>query len=423
MQPAAPQPVQLSELVGTLRRHWRILAVGAVAGLVLGALAWVLLPTTYTATTSVRVSSVDVTPFSGNGSATDALDVATDARLVTSGDVLAAAADELGTTRGEVRDGVSVENPPDTAVLDIAYTASSPEAAAEGSRAVAESFLGVRGRAAADEVQTLQEATWDRVAMLERSAQRYPDGSPARTSILTQAEALGNRAAELATVDTTPGQILGATATPSGPSSLGLLPLGVAGLALGLLLAVPVALTRREAAPSGIGDVRGLGSLSDAAVLDGTRDARPQDTWDIAALMLKLPAELPADTGYTLVVDGSVGTEPGAALVDALRRRGRAVRLVDAAGVNEGKIARGWPTARKQSTWGGEIVVIDSTGLSSDALKVTLASRGDQIVLARSVDDDALAARRLRGLLRAQGVDVALTVLMPERRDVEAPRR
>ena len=93
MQPAAPQPVQLSELVGTLRRHWRILAVGAVAGLVLGALAWVLLPTTYTATTSVRVSSVDVTPFSGNGSATDALDVATDARLVTSGDVLAAAAD------------------------------------------------------------------------------------------------------------------------------------------------------------------------------------------------------------------------------------------------------------------------------------------------------------------------------------------
>ena len=91
-----------------------------------------------------------------------------------------------------------------------------------------------------------------------------------------------------------------------------------------------------------------------------------------------------------------------------LQRRGRPLR---------GRLlcCRGWPTQRKQATWGGEVVVIDSSELTSDALKVTLATRSDQIVLARSVDDDALAARRLRGLLRAQGVDVALTVLLPQR--------
>lgn len=414
MQPAPPQPVQLSELAGSLRRRWRVLALGAAVGLLLGVLAWAVLPVTYTATTSVRVSSVDL-PSSSGSSATAALDVATAAQLVTSGDVLAAAADDLGTTRGELKDGVGVENPPDTAVLNITYTASSADAAATGSRAVAEAFLGVRGKTAADEVQAQQEATWDRVSMLERSAQRYPAGSPAKASILRQAESLGDRAAELATADTTPGQILGATATPSGPSSLGVLPLGVAGLALGLLVAVPVALTRRTAPSAGIGDVGGLGSINEAAVLDGTRDPRPQDTWDIAALMLKLPSEAPADSGYTLVVDGSVGTQPGTALAEALRRRGRVVRHVDAAVINEGKLARGWPTQRKQSTWGGEVVVIDSSELTSDALKVTLATRCDQIVLARSVDDDALAARRLRGLLRAQGVDVALTVLLPQR--------
>ncbi len=414
MQPAPPQPVQLSELLGSLRRRWRVLVVGGVIGLLLGALAWVLLPVTYTATTAVRVTPVDVSATSGSGGAGQ-LDVATDVQLVTSGDVLAAAADDLRTTRGVLKDAVSVENPPDTAVLDISYTASSPEQAARGSRAVADAFLAVRGKAASDQVQTLQEATWDRVSMLERSARRYPAGSPARSSILTQAQALGQRAAELATIDTTPGQVLGATATPTVPSSLGLLPLGVAGLALGLLVAVPVALMRRAAPSSGIGSVQGLGSVGDATVLDGTRDARPQDTWDIAALMLKVPGDLAPDATHTLVVDGTPGTEPGAALVDAIRRRGRAVRLVDASGVNEGKIARGWPTARKQATWGGEIVVIDTSGLGSDALKVSLATRSDQLVLARSVDDDALAARRLRGLMRAQGTDVDLTVLLPQR--------
>ncbi len=237
MQSAPPQPAQLSELAGTLRRRWRVLALGAVVGVLLGVLAWVLLPVTYTATTSVRVVPVDVSPSSGSS---PTLDVATDAQLVTSGDVLTAAADDLDTSAGALRRGVSVTNPPDTAVLDIAYTASTPRTAAAGSRAVAEAFLTVRGEAAATTVQELQEATWDRIDMLEDSADRYPKDSPARESILTEAKTLGTRAAELATVDTSPGRVLGAPATPSAPSSLGVLPLGVAGLALGLLVGVLV---------------------------------------------------------------------------------------------------------------------------------------------------------------------------------------
>lgn len=245
MQSAPPQPLQLSELVDVLCIRWRFLAVGALAGLLLGVFAWALLPARYTATTAVHVSSVDVTPFSGTGAGRSALDVATDAQLVTSGDVLQAAADDLDTTRGALKGGVEVTNPPDTAVLDIAYTAGSAKAAARGSRAVAEAFLTVRGKQAADQLQTLQDATWDRVTMLEKSVRDYPEGSPARASILKQAESLGERAADLATVDTAPGQILGATPTPAGPSSLGVLPLTVAGLALGLLVAVTVAFIKR----------------------------------------------------------------------------------------------------------------------------------------------------------------------------------
>jgi hypothetical protein len=414
MQSAPPQPAQLSELAGTLRRRWRVLALGAVVGLLLGVLAWVLLPVTYTATTSVRVVPVDVSPSSGSS---PTLDVATDAQLVTSGDVLTAAADDLDTSAGALKSGVSVTNPPDTAVLDIAYTASTPRAAAAGSRAVAEAFLTVRGEAAAKTVQELQEATWDRIDMLEDSADRYPEDSPARESILTEAKTLGTRAAELATVDTSPGRVLGAPATPSAPSSLGVLPLGVAGLALGLLVAVPVALTRRDRAPDPgvIATAQDLGSTQGSAVLDGTADASPQDTWDVAALMLDLPATAPADGPVTLLVDGSAGTESGEGLAEALRRRGLPVRHVDASALLESKIARGWPTDRKKATWAGELVVIDSSALASDALVATLGTRVDHVVLARSVDDDAVAARRVRSLLAVQGVDVALTVLLPRR--------
>lgn len=410
---SAPQPVQLSELFGVLRRRIRFVALAAVAGLVLGVLAWVVLPTTYTATTSVELT------VPANGSAS--LDVATEAQLVTTGDVLATAAEQLGRTRAGLKDHISVENPADTAILDISFTDSDPEGATEGSRAVATAFLAVRGKAADDRLQAQRQATFDRIDSLERASERYDADSPARISLDREAEALGNRAAELATIDTTPGQVLGATTTPSAPSSLGLLPLAVAGLAFGLLVGVPVAVMRREpstarsrpraAAPA----PQGGRALNDAGVLDGTRDARASDTWDIAALMLAVPTELPAEEGHAVAIDGSLGTDAAAGLADALRRRGRQVRVVDASLVAEAKLARGWPTQRKLASWEGELVLVDTSAIDSDALVVSIATHCRQVVLARTVEDDALATRRLRGLLRAQDVDVALTVLLPNR--------
>jgi hypothetical protein len=182
-------------------------------------------------------------------------------------------------------------------------------------------------------------------------------------------------------------------------------------------VAVPVALTRRDRAPDPgvIASPQDLGTGQGSAVLDGTADASPEDTWDVAALMLDLPATAPANGPVTLLVDGSVGTQSGEGLAEALRRRGLPVRHVDASALLESKIARGWPTDRKKATWTGELVVVDSSALASDALVATLGTRVDHVVLARSVDDDAVAARRVRSLLAVQGVDVALTVLLPRR--------
>lgn len=442
----APPPVRLTELGGLLRRRIGFVAVCAAIGLVLGLIAWFLLPVRYTATTTVEVTPPETT------NAAISAAVATDARFVTSGDVMTVAAKELSATRDEVAAATSVVNPSETNVLEITYEADTARAAATGAQTVATTFLTVRTEQTTAEIETQQKAAWDSVKMLEKSAEDYPSGSPARESIRTQAASLGSRAAELATLDPSAGRIVGDTSVPSAPSSLGLAPMAIGGLALGALLGAAFVLVRRRdeagvpagaahgagssgASSTSIGSAgasavsaRGLSSSHhsalpshsvtehhDGAVLDGTRDPHPGETWDIATIMLKMPALMPTDQGYLIMLDATGGVEQGAALVEALRRRGRQARFVSAGAINESKIARGWPTARKKETWAGEIVVIDTSLLSSDALRVHVATRSNQVVFARSGSDDPSSTQRLSSLLRAQGIDVDLTVLLPQR--------
>ena len=114
---------------------------------------------------------------------------------------------------------------------------------------------------------------------------------------------------------------------------------------------------------------------------------------------------------------------PGQELVDALARRGRPAHFVDAGGINEGKISRGWPTDKKRTSWAGGVIILDTTSLGSDANKVALATRSDSVVLARSTTDDAAALRRLAGLLRSKNVDIGLTALFPPRPEMMSINR
>ena len=143
--------------------------------------------------------------------------------------------------------------------------------------------------------------------------------------------------------------------------------------------------------------------------------------------MLKIPTDIPVDGPFMIMVDAEEGPDrsvtPGQELVDALARRGRSARFVDASAINEGKISRGWPTDNKRSSWAGEIIIIDTTNLTSDANKVALATRSDSVLLARTTTDDAAALRRLAGLLRSKSVDIALTALFPPRAEMVALSR
>ena len=419
---SSAQPVQLTDILDVLRRRARLVAALCAVGLLLGVLAWVLLPQRYTATTSVEVAPLGTPKLSAETES--GLSMATETELAQSSRVAEqASADIAGSPSSRaVRDATEVENPTDSTVLSFTYTAHTPEQAAAGADAVAESYLDVRGSDAAEEIDGLLEATGARINALQRSAAVRPAGDPLRSSFLAQIDDLSSRAAALSNLDADPGRSLGAADVPSGPSTPGLLPLALAGLVLGFIVAVPVAMLRRDPEPTpDIGGVHGLSAPDDSIVLDGTMDADRAETWDIAAIMLKLPSTIPPNQAYTIMVDATPtasGMQPGSELVEALARRGRTARLVEASVIADGKISRGWPTDRKMATWGGEVVVIDSTGVTSDANRVQLASRCDQVVLARTSADDADVLRRLRGLLKANSIDIALTVLFPHRAEV-----
>ena len=416
---SAPQPpAQLTDLAAKLARHWPVIAVAAVIGLILGVLAAIAIPATYAAQSTVSVNPMNSNPILSTESS-QTVSMPTEQQLARSRNVAEAAAILLAPrysfTGEEIQDALVVSSPDQSLVLNIEFTGNSPQQAAAGADAVSEAYLAERRADASSELDRLADSASSQLEDLQASAD---DASGIQErSIQIQVEALANQLAQLGNVDLNPGQIVGAAEDPTSRSSPGPLPLGVAGAFLGLLIGIPIALSRKEENTE-IGGVDGLASIGDHIILDGTKDTNRADTWDIAAFMLKIPDDLRAES-FVIMVDAdddpSAIVAPGQELVDALARRGRAAHFVDAGGINEGKISRGWPTDKKRTSWAGSVVVLDTTQLSSDANKVALATRSDSVVIARSTTDDAAALRRLAGLLQSKNADIDLTALFPPR--------
>jgi len=422
------QPVQLRDMAGSLRRHWPVAAVVAIIGLVLGALASFAIPSRYEATTTVSVNPMNADPVGSSADVARSISMPTEVGIATSAQVATAASKSLkpdhSISADRIRESTSVTSPEDSFILDVRFSGDTAAEAAAGADAVADAYLVTRRAQADVEVQRLVSSAQEQIAAVQASADLPENAGPLQQRALgIQADALGTKLAQLSNIDLNPGQVVGDAETPDSPSTPGPVPLGLAGLLLGLLVGIPFALLKKVE-NSDIGGVDGLHAIGDQIVLDGTKDTNRADTWDIAAFMLKIPSDIGIEDPFLIMVDAEEepgrSITPGQELVDALSRRGRSARFVDAGAINEGKISRGWPTDKKRVSWAGEIIIIDTTTLTSDANKVALATRSDSVLLARSTTDDATALRRLAGLLKSKGVDVALTALFPSRQDLVA---
>lgn len=426
-----PPPAQLTDILGALKRHWAVIAATAIVGLVLGVLAFIAIPASYTATSTVSVNPMNADPLRSSVDSSRSVNMPTEKQLITSHKVASAAADLLRPRypigADQIKKSLDVKTPEDSLILNVAFSGDTPKQAAAGADAVAEAYLTTRRSDASGDVDRLVKATNTQIAEIQSNARKPAYATPlAQRSLKIQADALGTQLAELSSFDLNPGQIVGNADVPTARSTPSLISLGLAGLFLGILLGIPMALLRKEE-NSEIGGVDGLHSIGDQIVLDGTKDTNRADTWDIAAFMLKIPTPIGVEGPFTIMVDAEEESgrsiTPGQELVDALSRRGRSARFVDAGAINEGKISRGWPTDKKRDSWAGEIIIIDTTNLTSDANKVALATRSDSVLLARSTTDDSVALRRLAGLLKSKSVDIALTALFPPRPEMIALSR
>jgi capsular polysaccharide biosynthesis protein len=324
---------------------------------------------------------------------------------------------DVRVSANHLQKSVKVNTPTNSLILTISATAGSARHATAEADAIAEAYLSARRELAQDKVDRLVAETNDQLAAVTKATEKPGATAASKRPLNVRADALASNLARLGTFDVDPGRVVSKAEKPGSASTPGLLLLALSGLFLGVLLGVPFALLRKED-DSEIGSIDRLSVVSGQIVLDGTRDAHRSDTWDIAAFMLKLPEEISAEHPFTIMVDADDNDStvaPGEELVDALARRGRRAHFVDASAINEGKIRRGWPTERKLSSWAGEIIVIDTTLISSAANKVAIASRSDSVLLVRTTTDDAASLRRFVGLLTSKGVDITLSCLFPSR--------
>lgn len=261
MDASRPYQYDLSDYIGMLRRQWWVITVFTLLGITAATGFTVAQTPMYEATTSVLVLPTGVTEANLAGGRTNGtINLDTEAQLVRSLAVAQAASEmlESSATPAELVRHVSVEVPPNTAVLMITFTDPTPRGAQAGSHAFAEAYLRNREESARAEVAAQTESISEQIADLQAELQAVtdelaaqPPGSAGQALLMAQQSNLTGQLNELTTqlnrLRTTTvlgGRIISDAQLPSRPStpvtSLNL----IGGLMVGLALGTVAGLAR-----------------------------------------------------------------------------------------------------------------------------------------------------------------------------------
>ncbi len=218
-------------------------------------------PTQYTSTARVWVKPTAINP-PGSVPITASLDMPTESELARSLPVAEIAAESLGSSSAEVLGHVTVTRPPDGLILEISFTAGSPETAQRGAQAVAEAYLRFRSGQAAAAVERAVEQAQQQISALQEEADdlaRQTSGSdegttPAAPEAANRLEQVNGQIAiwqsaasvyNVAAVDA--GSVIVPAPLPAAPSSPNHLADAIRGLLLGLVIGIVAALAAEAA--------------------------------------------------------------------------------------------------------------------------------------------------------------------------------
>jgi capsular polysaccharide biosynthesis protein len=299
-----------------LRRGLPWILLPALVGAALGWGIGALVTPAYSAHARVLVTQIaGLTQVSGQRSVDPGLNLDTEAQLATSNSVAAPVGDALGLEAWQVRRKTSITVPPNSAVLVVTYTDSSPERAVTGADGLAKSYLQQR-TATAEAIRTESTRQVGEDLTAARTAANEAESRAAKTKTgtvdatlaqldvqakLDRVTSLQGSLDALAVVNTSGGRVIESARQPTGPSVPNRPLLIVSLAALGLLLGLSLALLRERSnsALRTATDVRRELGVPLLGRIDATRKLiRDEQLEHVSRQLADL---VPADAGYEIV--------------------------------------------------------------------------------------------------------------------------
>ena len=286
----APAQITLGAYARLVLRRWKSLVAGVAIGLLAAAALFVTAPEAYTSRTAilVRPTVSDGAQIAGSRTTT-VLNLDTEAQILRSSLVATLAADILGSDEDplDLVRQVNVAVPPNTSVLEVSFTAPTPDGARRGTIAFAQAYLDNRAASA----QAVVEAGTAEVAVaigaldvrLSDLAARLvllPVGSPdgvylegERSLVLQSKGRLQEQLDALVGGAGTGGEVLTEPRLPRNPSAPAARLYLVGGMLAGLLIGLGLALVaerrnRRLWRADEITDFHGLPVLAELDLRD-----------------------------------------------------------------------------------------------------------------------------------------------------------
>ena len=251
--------VNIREFMSKVGRHkWLILVVAASVTF-LAAIYSYARPSVYQSSALFLVRPTLVQPLQANPF--DTVNMATEMQLVTSAPVADIARGTIGGSLQDALDGVSVSNPNTSQILDISYSAHTPQAAQVGAQAFAEAYQTFKHDQALSTIATYSKGIQDQIASitaditdLDKQIADSTPGSPDEQALLelrNNKEStrlnLENQLSQVVTLSSDPGSVVEPAQRPTSPvSPKHKLDLAL-GLLLGLVLGVVLASLRDQA--------------------------------------------------------------------------------------------------------------------------------------------------------------------------------
>jgi succinoglycan biosynthesis transport protein ExoP len=355
--------IDLAYYLDVPRRRWRVVAAAVLLGVLGAVLAIQVIPTTYTATTTLNVAPLSETLFPTGVSAADSIDLPAEIKLVESDTVALAAARALKNPQlaDEIRAATNATGEPDESTLSIQYVGDSSREAIERLNALAAVYLQQREGWAKDrrrerivqirrQIDTLNDRL-DGVLDIINEARVFERDTPKVLAARTDRKVIFGQLTELkaqriATKNIVlQGGIITSKASPdttvASPSRSLVL---ASGLALGLLVGLVLAFVR-ELTDRTVGREAVVSHLTGAPVLANVGQAAhhawlsPHEEQQLQLLRSRLLAGLGSQTRVVFVV-GSSPHQAGAGmarhLAESLARGGQQVSLLLIGGTGAG---------------------------------------------------------------------------------------